>query len=293
MTDQHIARPVSRPTTIIEPVNGWQAIALGELWQFRDLLYFLVWRNIKVRYKQTILGASWAILQPFTTMVVFSIFFGGMAKMPSDGIPYPVFSFTGLVPWTFFQTGVIGLAGSIVGSSGMLKKIYFPRIIVPLSQLGSTFVDFVLAFAVLLGMIAVYSLPGVAPDGNNVSFSANVIWLPLLLLLAAISALGVGLWLAALNVQFRDVNYATGFMLRLWMFITPVIYPTSLVNSDWRIIYSLNPMAGVIEGFRWALLGTGTAPGPMILMSAAVALVLLVSGIFYFGRMEKSFADVI
>jgi lipopolysaccharide transport system permease protein len=282
----------TKPLTLIEPVHGWQFISLRELWQYRDLLYFMVWRNIKVRYKQTVLGASWAILQPFATMVVFSIFFGGLAKISSDGLPYPIFSFTALVPWTYFSSGVTNCAGSIVGTSNMLKKIYFPRIIIPVSQLASAFVDFGLAFVVLLGMIAFYSIPGVSAN-NNISISLNVLWLLPLLLLETLTALGVGLWLSALNVQFRDVAQATSFLMRLWMFITPVIYPSSMLKRHWQVIYSLNPMAGVIEGFRWALLGTNTPPNLMIFVSAITALVLFVSGVMYFTRMEKMFADVV
>ncbi len=282
----------TRPLTLIEPIHGWQTVSLRELWQYRDLLYFMVWRNIKVRYKQTVLGASWAILQPFSTMVVFSIFFGGMANISSDGLPYPVFSFAALVPWTYFSSGVSSAASSVVGTSNMLKKIYFPRIIIPISQLASAFIDFILAFTVLLGMIAFYSISDVS-TGSNINLSLNVLWLLPLLLLEMITTLGIGLWLSALNVQFRDVSQATSFLMRLWMFITPVIYPSSMLEKHWQLIYSLNPMAGVIEGFRWALLGTDTRPDLMILMSVMTALVLLISGVVYFSRMEKMFADVV
>jgi len=284
-----LSAPIAKPLTVIEPVHGWQLISLNELWQYRDLLYFFVWRNIKVRYKQTILGASWAILEPFTTMVVFSVFFGELAKIPSNGIPYPLFSFTGLVPWTFFSVGVSGMTSSVVGTSGMLKKIYFPRLIIPISQLASSFVDFLLAFLVLLAMIAAYSLTGEA----HIHISFNILWLLPLMVLEVITALGVGLWLSALNVQFRDVAHATAFILRLWMFITPVIYPSSMLGSHWQLIYSLNPMVGVTEGFRWALLGTDTSPNVMIVASVATALALLVSGVMYFSRMEKTFADIV
>ncbi|MCD4686671.1 MAG: ABC transporter permease [Anaerolineae bacterium] len=280
----------AKTLTVIEPIQGWHGISLRELWQYRDLLYFMVWRNIKVRYKQTILGVLWAILQPFTTMVVFSVFFGGLAKIPSNGLPYPVFSFTALVPWTYFSAGVTGIAGSIVGTGSMLKKIYFPRIIIPVSRLASAFIDFLLAFAVLLGMIVVYSI---ADADSNIHISLNILWLLPLLALGTITTLGVGLWLSALNVQFRDVAHATSFLVRLWMFVTPVIYPSSMLEKNWQILYSLNPMAGVIEGFRWALLGTDTPPDFMILVSVATALVLLVSGMMYFTRMEKMFADVV
>jgi lipopolysaccharide transport system permease protein len=284
-----LSAPTAKPLTVIEPIHGWQLVSLDELWQYRDLLYFFVWRNIKVRYKQTILGASWAILEPFTTMVVFSIFFGELAKIPSNGIPYPLFSYTGLVPWTFFSVGVTSVTLSVVSTSGMLKKIYFPRLIIPVSQLASSFVDFLLAFLVLLAMIAAYSLTGEA----QIHVTPNVLWLLPLMVLEIITALGVGLWLSALNVQFRDVAHATAFIVRLWMFITPVIYPSSMLGSHWQLIYSLNPMVGVIEGFRWALLGTDTSPNAMIVASVATALALLVSGAMYFSRMEKTFADIV
>jgi lipopolysaccharide transport system permease protein len=290
--DKSHSTSTTKPLTLIEPVRGWQVISFRELWLYRDLLYFMVWRNIKVRYKQTILGASWAILQPFTTMVVFSVFFGQLAKMPSNGLPYPLFSFTALVPWTYFSSSVSSVANSIVGTGGMLKKIYFPRIIIPISQLTSAFIDFALAFAVLLGMIAAYSVPGLTGTDSGIDVSLRAFWLLPLLLLETITALGVGLWLSTLNVQFRDVAHATAFLLRLWMFVTPVIYPSSMLESHWQIVSSLNPMVGVIEGFRWALLGTDTPPSLMIFVSAVMALALLISGSMYFSRMEKMFADV-
>lgn len=291
---------------MIEPPSGWFGTSVTEVWQYRELLFFFVWRDVKIRYKQTILGVSWAIIQPFMTMVVFTIFFGGLAQIPSDGIPYPVFSFTALVPWTFFQTGVNGVANSIVANAQMLKKIYFPRLITPISQLASALVDTGLAFLVLIFIILYYqltlppSLMDIALEttplytlSGGVIFSANVLLLPLFIALAFITALGIGLWLAALNVQFRDVRFATGFLIRLWMFITPVIYPTSLIDEQWQLVYALNPMTGVIDGFRWALLGSGSAPDATIGVSALVATLLLVSGVIYFSRMEKSFADVV
>lgn len=285
----------ARQVTIIEPPSGWQFIRLREIWQFRDLLYYLSWRDVKVRYKQTVLGVFWAILQPLMTMVVFSIFFGGFAEIPSDGIPYPIFSFTALVPWTFFSSGVTSVSNSLVGNSSMLKKIYFPRIIIPITQLFSALVDFMMAFAVLIFMIIVYSLlPSTAENPSLIQIDpVKLIWLPVFLLMAFASALSIGLWLAALNVQFRDVRHSVGFIVRLWMFITPVIYPLSLVEERWQLIYSLNPMTSVIEGFRWSLLGQGTGPGPVMLVSAIVISALLISGLFYFNRMEKNFADVV
>jgi lipopolysaccharide transport system permease protein len=271
------------PITIIKPSEGWVSLKLGELWEYRELLYFLTWRDIKVRYKQTVLGATWAIIQPVFTMVVFSLFFGRLAGIPSDEIPYPIFSYAALVPWTFFANGLSQSATSLVGSANLIKKVYFPRLVVPISAVISGGVDFALAFVVLLGMMLFYDI---VP-------TAAVVWLPLLLLLALVTALGVGLWLTAMNVQFRDVRYTVPFLVQAWMFATPIAYPSSLLDEPWRTLYGVNPMAGVVEGFRWALLGTETAPGPIILVSALVALVLLVSGAFYFRRMEKTFADVV
>ena len=271
------------PILRIEPSRGWVSLKLGELWEYRELLYFLTWRDIKVRYKQTVLGAAWAIIQPFFTMVVFSLFFGKLAKVPSDGIPYPIFAYAALVPWNFFAQGLTQSSDSLVGSANLIKKVYFPRLAIPISTVISGSVDFLLAFTVLLGMIFYY---GMSP-------SAKVLWLPLLLLLAVTTSLGVGLWLSALNVQFRDVKYTVPFLTQFWMFATPIAYPSSLLHEPWRTVYGLNPMVGVVEGFRWALLGTKTAPGPMILVSALAAVMILVGGAFYFRRMEKTFADVV
>ncbi|MEM1177065.1 MAG: ABC transporter permease [Acidobacteriota bacterium] len=259
------------------------SLGLGELWQYRELLFFLTWRDIKVRYKQTVLGVLWAILQPLLTMVVFSLFFGGLAKIPSDGLPYPIFSFAALVPWTFFANALSQSSNSLVGSANLLRKIYFPRLVIPLSSVIAGAVDFILAFGVLLLMMAYF---GIAP-------TINVVFLPLLLVLSTTTALGVGLWLSAMNVQFRDVRYTVPFATQLWLFATPIAYPSSLLAEKWQLVYSLNPMVGVVEGFRWALLGTETAPGPMIAVSALASLVLLVSGAFYFRRMERSFADLV
>ena len=271
------------PITIIEPSKGWISLKLKELWEYRELLYFLTWRDIKVRYKQTVLGAAWAIIQPFFTMVVFSLFFGRLAKIPSDGIPYPIFSYAALVPWTFFASGLSMSSNSLVGSANLIKKVYFPRLVIPISSVLSGVVDFVLAFIVLLGMMLYY---GIVP-------TMNVLWLPLLLLLALTTSLGVGLWLSALNVQFRDVRYTVPFLTQFWMFATPIAYPSSLLQEPWRTLYGLNPMVGVVDGFRWALVGTATRPGSIILVSSLAALALLVSGAFYFRRMEKTFADVV
>jgi len=271
------------PVSEIAPSRGWVALKLRELWAYRELLYFLVWRDIKVRYKQTVLGAAWAVIQPFFTMVVFSLFFGSLAKMPSDGIPYPIFAYTALVPWTFFANGLTQASNSLVGNSGLIKKVYFPRLAIPIAGVLSNLVDFALAFVVLLLMMVYFKLWP----------TAAILWLPLLLLLAFVTALGVGLWFSALNVEFRDVRYVVPFITQFWMFATPVAYPSSLLHEPWRTLYGLNPMAGVVEGFRWALLGNASPPGPLIWVSAVASIVILVSGAFYFRRMERTFADVV
>lgn len=267
----------------VEPSRGWVSLRFKELWEYRELLYFLVWRDVKVRYKQTALGATWAIIQPFFTMVVFSLFFGRLAKVPSDGVPYPIFSYTALVPWTFFAYGLSQASNSIVTSANLITKVYFPRLIIPIATVLSGVVDFALAFVVLLGMMVYY---GVAP-------TVNVLWLPLFLLLALVTALGVGLWLSSLNVKYRDVRYVVPFITQFWMFATPIAYSSSLLAEPWRTIYGLNPMVGVVEGFRWALLGTNTAPGPIIAVSSLAALIILIGGAFYFRRLEKTFADLV
>jgi lipopolysaccharide transport system permease protein len=269
--------------THIGPSKGWLDLGLRELAEYRELLYFLVWRDVKVRYKQTVLGAAWAIIQPFFTMVVFSLFFGRLANMPSEGVPYPIFSYAALVPWTFFANGLSQSANSLVGSANLLTKVYFPRLTIPIATVLSGVVDFMLAFAVLLGMMLFY----------RVTLTWNILWLPGFLLLALVTALGVGLWLSALNVEYRDVRYVVPFLVQFWLFATPIVYPSSLLPEPWRTLYALNPMVGVVEGFRWALLGTDTAPGPMILVSASAALLILVGGVVYFRRMEGTFADVV
>lgn len=271
------------PVIRITPSTGWVSLKLGELWAYRELLYFLTWRDIKVRYKQTALGAAWAIIQPFFSMVVFSLFFGKLAKIPSDGIPYPIFSFAALVPWTFFANGLAQSSNSLVGSSNLLKKVYFPRLAIPIATVLSEGVDFMLAFVVLLGMMFYF----------KITPTLHILYLPLFVLLALVTSLGVGLWLSALNVQFRDVRYVVPFVTQFWMFATPIAYPSSLLAEPWRTVYGINPMVGVVEGFRWALLGTNTPPGPMICVSALASLLLLIGGAFYFRRMEKTFADVV
>jgi lipopolysaccharide transport system permease protein len=267
---------------IIEPSHGWVSLQLSQVWEFRELLYFLVWRDIKIRYKQTVLGAAWAILQPVFTMVVFSVFFGRLARMPSDGLPYPIFSFAALVPWCFFSNGLVAAANSLVGNANLIQKIYFPRLIIPISAVLSGAVDFMLALVVLLGMMVYY----------HIWPSIHIVLLPLFSLLAFIASLGVGLWLSAMNVQFRDVRHTVSFLVQAWLFATPIAYPSSLLPEPWRSLYGLNPMAGVIEGFRWVLLGT-PAPGPIIWVSTVASLVVLISGAFYFRRMERIFADTV
>ena len=267
---------------IIEPSHGWVSLQFRHLWEFRELLYFLIWRDIKVRYKQTILGAAWAILQPIFTMVVFSLFFGRLAKVPSDGLPYPIFSFAALVPWGFFSNGLVAAANSLVGNASLIQKVYFPRLVVPISAVLSGAVDLGLSFVVLLGMMVYF----------HVWPTIHIVLLPAFFLLAFIASLGVGLWLSAMNVQFRDVRHTVSFLVQAWLFCTPIAYPSSLLPEPWRSLSGLNPMAGVVEGFRWALLGT-PPPGAIIWVSAGASLAVLISGAFYFRRMERIFADTV
>lgn len=267
----------------IEPSKGWVSLKLRELWEYRELLYFLIWRDIKIRYKQTVLGGTWAIIQPFFTMVVFSLFFGKLAKVPSDGIPYPIFSYTALVPWAFFANGLNQASNSLVSDSNLIKKVYFPRLAMPIASVLGGIVDFSLAFIMLVGMMLYY---GITP-------TLNVVWLPLILMLAFATSLGVSFWLSAMYVQFRDVRHVIPFLTQIWLFATPIAYPSSLLKEPWLTLYGINPMVGVVEGFRWALLGTQKGTGLTIIFSALVALGLLISGAFYFRRMEKIFADVV
>jgi lipopolysaccharide transport system permease protein len=271
------------PTYRIDPPSRWTSIELRELWQYRELLYFLTWRDIKVRYKQTALGAAWAILQPVFMMVVFSLFFGKLARIPSDGIPYPVFTFCALLPWQMFAHALTESSNSLVGNQNLITKVYFPRLVVPISAVLGGLVDFLIAFVILLAMMLYY---GIVPGWQ-------VITLPGFVLLAILSALGVGLWLSALNVQYRDVRYTINFLIQIWLFATPVAYPSSIVPEKWRALYGLNPMAGVVEGFRWALLGKAQPPGALLWVSVAVVLLILIGGLYYFRRMEQQFADVV
>lgn len=285
-TDQSVSDPVfSSVSSVarIDPPSAWPAIGLGELWEYRELLYFLTWRDIKVRYKQTVLGAAWAVIQPLFMMLVFSLFFGKLAGVPSDGIPYPVFTFCGLLPWQLFAYSVTQASNSLVGSQNLITKVYFPRLVVPISAVLGAVVDFAIAFVLLLVMMFYY---GIVPGWQMVA-------LPGLVLLAVLVALGVGLWLSALNVQYRDVRYTIGFLVQFWLFATPVAYPSSIVPEKWRVLYALNPMVGVVDGFRWALLGKPESPGVPLLISVIVVFLLLFGGLYYFRRMEQQFADIV
>jgi len=271
------------PVQRIGRTRGWVAIRLRELWEYRELLTFLVWRDLKVRYRQTVLGASWAILQPLFTMLIFALFFGRLAGIPSDGVPYPLFTFAALVPWMFFAQGLTLSSGSLVANQALIRKVYFPRLVIPIATVASNIVDFCLAFLVLLGLMTYY---GVAP-------ADRLVWLPVPLALAVATALGAGLWLSALNVMYRDVQYVVPFLVQLWLFSTPIVYPSTLVPQGWRTAYAVNPMVGVVEGFRWALLGVDTQPGPMIAVSTLTAAALLASGLLFFRRLEQTFSDVV
>jgi lipopolysaccharide transport system permease protein len=271
------------PTVVIQPKKGLLHLDLRAVWQYRELWYFLVWRDVKVRYKQTAIGAGWAILQPLMTMAVFTAIFGKLAKIPSDGLPYPVFAYAALLPWTFFAEALGRSGRSLVGNAHLITKVYFPRLIIPLASATTPMVDFLLSFSVLLGLMAGY---GIAPTWR-------VLVLPFLLLLALLTALSVTLWLSPLNVRYRDVAHTLPFLTQIWMFASPVVYPVTLVPERWRLLYGLNPMAGVIEGFRWAMLGKRGPDFFLMALSAAVVLVLLLSGIVYFKRMERTFADVV
>jgi len=267
----------------IEPAKGWTAVGLRELWQYRELLYFLIWRDVKVRYKQTALGAAWAIIQPLFMMLVFSLFFGRLARVPSDGIPYPVFSFCALLPWQLFAHALTESSNSLVGNQNLITKVYFPRLVIPMAAVLGGVIDFMIAFAILLLLMLYYGIvPGWA-----------ILTLPAFLLLGIATALGVGLWLSALNVQYRDVRYTINFLVQFWLFATPVAYPSSLIPEKWRVFYGLNPMAGVVEGFRWALLGKSEPPGMMLWVSVVMVVLILTGGLYYFRRMEQEFADVV
>src|ERR1700686_1740958 len=277
--EQHHDFPVMR----IEARRGWLALDLGELWAYRDLVYFFVWRDIKVRYKQTVIGAAWAILQPVLTMLVFSLFFGRLAKIPSQGLPYPIVYYCALLPWMYFSTAMQGATNIVVDQQRVITKIYFPRVVLPIASVLSGLLDFAISFVVLLIMMVYYRiLP-----------TSAVIWLPVFTLLAVLTALGVGLWLSALNALYRDVRYVLPFLVQFWMFASPVAYPSSLVPEKWRWLYGLNPMAGVIEGFRWALTGHGQPPGILLAASSAAVVLLVFSGLLYYHAVEGTMADVV
>jgi lipopolysaccharide transport system permease protein len=273
-----------RVPIIIQPVTGLFDLDLREIWQYWELLYFLVWREVKVRYKQTVIGATWAIVQPLMTMVIFTIVFGRFAKIPSDGLPYPIFAYTALLPWTFFAQALTRSGGSLVSSANLVTKVYFPRLMIPLAAVFAPIVDFFVAFLVLIGMMVWY---GITPTWGG------LVALPFLILLAITTALGVSLWLSPLNVRYRDVGHTLPFISQFWMYASPVVYPVSLVPEKWQLLYSLNPMVGVIEGFRWALLGKESPNFMAMAISAAVVLGILAGGLIFFKKMEGTFADVV
>ena len=279
--DSALAAPA--PVIVIQPSKGLVSLKLKELWEYRELLFFLTWRDIKIRYKQTVLGAAWAVLQPLMTMVIFTIFFGRLAKIPSDGIPYPLFAYCALLPWQLFARALTESSNSLVANQRLITKVYFPRLVIPISAVMAGLVDFGISFVVLLGMMVYY---GFGP-------TLAVLALPLFLLLAIATALAAGLWFSALNVQYRDVRHTMPFLVQFWLFATPIAYPSSLVPEKWQILYGLNPMVGVVEGFRWALLGKPGGLGPMVVVSALAVGVFLLAGLVYFRNMEKTFADVV
>jgi lipopolysaccharide transport system permease protein len=282
VTTADSALPATLATRRLQPSKSWSTRTFADVWAYRELLYFFIWRDVKVRYKQTALGAGWAIIQPLMTMVVFTVFFGHLARMPSDGLPYPVFSLAALVPWTYFAAALGNGSAALNGQQHIISKVYFPRLIIPLAAVLAPLIDFAIAFVILILLMAWYHIvPGAA-----------IVWLPLLMLLAIATAAAVGVWLSALSVRYRDVRYVVPFGVQIWLFATPVAYPASLVPARWRAAYGLNPMAGVIEGFRWALVG-GPSPGLMTLVSAAAVVVLFVAGSVYFRKCEGTFADII
>jgi lipopolysaccharide transport system permease protein len=270
-------------TVVIEPVKGLFHMDLGAVWEYRELLYFLVWRDIKVRYKQTAIGAVWAVLQPLLTMMIFALIFGRFAKIPSDNIPYPIFAFAGLLPWTYFSQAITRSGMSLVGDANLVRKIYFPRLIIPMSAVIAPLVDLMLSFVILVALMVWY----------RVSPTWAIFTLPFFLLLGVLAAVGASLWLSALNVRYRDVGHAIPFLVQFWMYASPIAYPVSIVPKTWRLLYSLNPMAGVVEGFRWGLLGKESPDFTSIAIGGVVVVILVVSGLIFFKRMERTFADVV
>jgi lipopolysaccharide transport system permease protein len=275
--------PAKSPVLRITPPDRWWVLPVGELWDSRELLYFFVWRDIKVRYKQTAIGAAWAVLQPLLTMLVFSLFFGKLAHIPSEGLPYPIFYYSALLPWTYFAAALQAGTNTIVENQRVITKVYFPRLTLPLSSVLSGLVDFGISFVMFLVLMVYY---GIRP-------TAAVLWLPAFLLLAVLTALGVSLWLSALNAMYRDVRYLLPFLVQFWLFASPVVYPSSMVPEKWRWLYGLNPMAGVIEGFRWSLTGRDSPRGPMLLASVGVAVVIFLGGVAYFQKMETTVVDLV
>lgn len=273
------------PTTVyIKPSKGLAALNLRDLWIYRELVFFMVWRDVKVKYKQTLLGMAWAVIQPVMTMLVFTFVFGSVAKVATDGIPYPIFSFAALLPWGLFEVALNQGSRSLVAHNNMVTKIYFPRLILPIASVFAGMVDFVIAFVILIGLMVYYQMPP----------AYELLWtLPFFILLAIVTALGVALWLSAVNVKYRDVNQALPFLTRFWLFITPIAYSSEIISEKWQLLYSLNPMAGVVNGFRWALLGTGNGPDITLWISVIISILTFVSGLFYFRSMEKTFADTI
>ncbi|MBT3321283.1 MAG: ABC transporter permease [Anaerolineae bacterium] len=283
MKKKECSERIEQKEILLEPPRGWLNLRMKELWEFRELLYFLTWRDIKVRYKQTFLGAAWAIIQPIITMVIFSIVFGKLAKLPSEGFPYPIFTYTALLPWQLFSRSLSDASASLISNKHMISKIYFPRIFLPISSILSSLVDFFIAFLVLLGMMVYY----------EIAITWRILFLPAFLLLAVISALAAGLWLSALNVRYRDIKYVTPFLLRVWLYATPIAYTSSLIPKEWELVYGLNPMVGIVNGFRWAILGQSIELSSLAIISTSVVLMFFISGLFYFQRMEQTFADLI
>ena len=269
------------PTIRIEPMRGGIELRLGQLWRYRELLYFFVWRDVKVRYKQTAIGVAWVILQPLLSMLVFTLFFGRLAKLPSQGLPYPVFYFAALVPWIYFSTSLVSVTNIVVDNQRVITKVYSPRLILPVSAALSGLVDFCIGFVVLVIFTMSY---GIHPG-------PSILLLPLFLVLAFLTVMGIGLWLSALNALYRDVRYLIPFIVQFWMLASPVAYPSAMVPERYRWLYGLNPMAGVIDGFRWALTGRGQAPSIVLIASTAMVIVALLGGLVFFNRMEGSIAD--
>lgn len=275
-------KDVQETEVTVRPVHGWFQLRLGEVWEFRELMYFIVWRNIAVKYKQTVMGVLWAIVQPLMAMVVFSIIFGKLAKLDSEGFPYEIFSYIGILPWQFFSSGVTGAASSIISSTSTISKTYFPRLILPIADIFGGIVDFAIAFVILLGMMVFYDIP----------FTWRVLTIPIWLGVAFVIALAFGLWLSALNVHFRDIKFLVSFIMQFWQYATPVAYSSTLIPGKWLWLYRLNPMATVIDGFRWAMLGSDLKDDWTVYISFGIVIVMLVSGLFYFQKMERNFADV-